>query len=63
MCRGEIVGRRRIHVPWWRVLWFRITGNWANFMAFIEHADQADLLPCPVCRASGHDPCDAALHS
>ncbi len=56
------VGRRQVDIPWWRVLWMRLKGDWEPFLAYVAAEDARDQL-CPICGATEGQKCDAGLHS
>ena len=56
-----IVGRRRVHIPWWRVLWMKFNGSWWPFLAYVMWVDLD--YSCHICGARGDERCDAGLHS
>lgn len=57
-----ILGVQQKHIPWWRILWWRLTGRWEGFINHVREVDALDA-ECPLCHAHGAEACDAGLHS
>jgi len=56
------VGAQRRQIPWWRIVWLKWNCQWYDFLNYVLTVDEIDRC-CPICGATGNQPCDPGIHA